>query len=282
MHGEEISVMTTKTPVVAMTIAGTDSGGSAGIAADLKTFASHHVHGTFAATVVTAQNTTGIASVHPIPPDMVAAQLDAILGDFSVRATKTGLLYTTEVLEGVAERVDQLGALVVDPVLVTSSGEPMLDDVMPELYRDRLFPHAVAVTPNVAEASLLTGIDVVDRESAMEAAVALCELGPQLAVITGLLEENFSVDTIATATGVTIREQQRIDTANVLGTGCSLSSAMTALIAKGTSVEASVGPAATFVHEGLRSSASWRLGAGRGPIDHFVDPSTPRKGRTDG
>lgn len=274
--------MTTKTPVVALTIAGTDSGGSAGIAADLKTFAAHSVHGTFAVTVVTAQNTTGIQSAHPIPADMVAGQLDAITSDFSVQATKTGLLFTPEVLEAVAERAGHLGQLVVDPVLVTSAGEPMLDDAMPELYRKRLFPHAAACTPNVAEASLLTGIDITDRDSAIEAALALRELGPELVVVTGLLDGEYSIDTIATANGVLAREQQRIDTANVLGTGCSLSSAMTAHIAKGASAEAAVDPAAAFVHKGLRSSASWRLGAGRGPIDHFVDRSTSEEEPTNG
>lgn len=257
-------------PPIALTIAGTDSGGSAGLAADLKTFSAHRVHGVFAVTVVTAQNSIGIRSVERINAEMVGQQLDAVLDDFAVAATKTGLLFTPDIVDIVGAHVGRLGQLVVDPVLVTSTGEPMLDDAMPDAYRTHLFPHAAVCTPNVAEASLLTGIDVVDRATAMEAASAIHTMGPDTVVVTGLLLDEVSVDAVATSEGSRTYERERIDTPNVLGTGCSLSAATAAHLARGASVVASIVDAASFVNDGLRSSASWRLGAGRGPIDHFV------------
>jgi len=259
-----------ETPPVVLTIAGSDSGGSAGLGADLKTFAAHRAHGVFAVTVVTAQNTTGISAVRAIEPEMVAAQLDALVEDFTIGAAKTGLLFTPEIVDVVAGRSGDVGHLVVDPVLVTSAGKPMLDDSMPHLYRERLLPHATVCTPNVAEASLLTGVQITDRKSALAAAVALRDLGPELVIVTGLLEEKSSIDAIADGTGERVREQSRIDTKNVLGTGCSLSAAIAALLAAGGPLGDAVEQAQTFVHEGLRSSAGWRLGDGRGPIDHFA------------
>lgn len=252
-----------------LTIAGTDSGGSAGLAADLKTFAAHAVHGVFAVTVVTAQNSLGIRSVEPVEATMVAEQLDAVADDFTITAAKTGLLFTPEIVEVVGARADAFGRLVVDPVLVTSAGVPMLDDAMPDAYRTHVFPHAAACTPNVAEASLLTGIDVVDRATAIEAAAAIETMGPEVVVVTGLLIDDLAIDVVVFNGESRVYEQARIDTQNVLGTGCSFSAAITALLASGADMETAIVGAAKFVHDGLRSSASWQLGAGRGPIDHF-------------
>lgn len=265
-----MTATTSATPSTALTIAGTDSGGAAGLAADVKTFAAHNVHGVFAVTVVTAQNSTGIRSVEPITADMVAQQIDAVADDFTIAATKTGLLFTPDVVEVVAARASRLGRLVIDPVLVTSAGRPMLDDAMPDAYRTHLFPHASLCTPNVAEASLLSGIDIVDRSSAMKAAAAIQKMGPELVVVTGLLLDELSVDALATDGRTTTHEQERIVTQNVLGTGCSLSAAAAAHLANTASLEDAVTRAAGFVHDGLRSSANWQLGQGRGPIDHFT------------
>lgn len=240
------------------------------MAADLKTFAAHFVHGVFAVTVVTAQNSTGIRSVSTIDADMVGAQLDALLDDVKIEATKTGLLFTPEIVEVVGSRAWGLGQLVVDPVLVTSAGVPMLDDAMPDAYRTHLFPHAAVCTPNVAEAELLSGVEITDRASAMTAAKAVQTMGPSLVIVTGLLLDDVSVDAIADDSGARVREQSRVDTVNVLGTGCSLSAATAAHLATGTTPGEAVDLAAGFVHDGLRSSANWRLGAGRGPIDHFT------------
>lgn len=260
------------TPPVALTIAGSDTGGSAGLAADLKTFARHGVHGVFALTIATAQNTTGITSVHSLPGAFVGEQIDAVTRDFRVAATKTGLLYSADAVEAVVERIDSLGPLVVDPVLVNSAGTPMLSGDMVELYRERLLPAATVITPNVAEASLLSGVEITDRESAVVAAEVLRALGPASVVITGLLEERWAIDIVAVDGEVYPMEHQRIDTKNVLGTGCSLSAAITSSLASGLPVEPSIGAAASFVLAGLESAVTWRLGEGRGPIDHFANP----------
>ncbi len=271
---QDRSCLVSPTPPVALTIAGTDTGGSAGLAADLKTFARHGVHGVFALTVATAQNTTGISSVHSLPATFVAEQVDAVTRDFNVAATKTGLLFSLDAVEVVIERAPSLGPLVIDPVLVTSAGVPMLAEEMTSLYRDRLIPLAAVTTPNVAEAALLSGIEITDRNSAFEAAAVLAALGPEAVVITGLLEERVAVDIVALDGQVEAIEHERIPTRNVLGTGCSLSAAITALLASGVPVEHCIGPAASFVLAGLESAMTWRLGEGRGPIDHFAEPNT--------
>ena len=275
-HGRDrrrLIELVSPTQPVGLTIAGSDTGGSAGLAADLKTFARHGVHGVFALTVATAQNTTGISSVHSIPGEFVGDQIDAVTRDFRVAATKTGLLYSADVVDVVVDRAGSLGPLVVDPVLVNSAGAPMLSPDMVSLYRERLVPIATVITPNVAEASLLSGVDIGDRASAKAAAEVLVELGPAAVVITGLLEERWAVDTVATDGEIYAMEHQRVDTKNVLGTGCSLSAAITASLASGVAIEPSVGSAASFVLAGLESAVTWRLGEGRGPIDHFADPS---------
>ncbi len=259
------------TPPVALTIAGTDTGGSAGLAADLKTFARHGVHGVFALTVATAQNTTGITAVTPMAKEFVGEQIDAVTKDFNVKATKTGLLYSVDAIDVVVDRFDRLGPLVVDPVLVNSSGLPMLSGDVVAAYRESLIPKAAVITPNVAEASLLSGIDITDRPSAMDAAAALAEMGPAV-VITGLLEDRWAVDILASDFGVEALEHKLVDTTNVLGTGCSLSASITASLASGLPFEGAVQAAASFVLAGLESATTWRLGEGRGPIDHFADP----------
>jgi hydroxymethylpyrimidine/phosphomethylpyrimidine kinase len=267
--------MTRDTPPVACTIAGTDSGGSAGLAADLKTFAAHRVHGVFAVTVVTAQNSTGIKAVETLPSALVGGQIDAVASDFTIGATKTGLLFSRENVEVVADRASALGPLVVDPVLVTSAGEPMLANDVSTAYVDLLFPLAAVITPNVFEAALLTGVDIADTASATEAASRLLDFGPAAVVITGLLTGDRAVDVIASHDGVVVRDRERIDTMNVLGTGCSLSAATAARLASGESMTAAIGAAGDFVHRGLRSGANWKLGEGRGPIDHFIPSSEP-------
>lgn len=263
--------MSTNSPPIACTIAGTDSGGNAGLAADLATFSAHRVHGVFAVTVVTAQNTTGIQAVEQMSGDFVASQLDALRADFAIAATKTGLLFSVPAIEAVASRIATLGTTVVDPVLVTSSGVPMLGDDVPQAYIDLLFPHADVITPNVAEAALLTGVSIDDEATAAEAAWRLHDMGPDVVVITGLLIADQSVDTIVDASGERWSRRSRVDTANVLGTGCSLSAATTALLASGWSTGDAIDAASGYVHAGLQSGAAWKLGAGRGPIDHFVE-----------
>ncbi len=258
------------TPPVALTIAGSDSGASAGVAADLKTFASHGVHGVFALTIATAQNTTGITDVHELPAEFIGNQIDAVTRDFNVAATKTGLLYSPTAVDVVVERAHSLGPLVIDPVIVNSAGTPMLAPEMTLLYIDKLFPLAAVITPNVSEAGLLSGIEISDRESASEAAKKLASFGPSVVVVTGLLEQDAAVDVVSYDGSVEVVEHRRILTSNVLGTGCSLSASITASLASGLPVEGAIHAAVAFVLAGLESSATWRLGEGNGPIDHFA------------
>ena len=263
------------TPPIACTIAGTDSGGSAGLAADLASFAAHRVHGVFAVSVVTAQNTTGIVASSPMPAAFVGSQIDALTADFDIVATKTGMLYSPDVVAQVTERVEDLGHLVVDPVLVSSNGSPIFDEKMQAAYVEQLFGHAAVITPNVAEASLLTSLPITNHEDAALAASRLREMGAERVLVTGLLVEHESIDVFCDEFGVTVSSRSRIATENVLGTGCSLSAAITALVARGWPLRDAIDSAAEYVHVGIVGGSDWKLGSGRGPIDHFA-PSLPK------
>lgn len=260
----------TMTPAVALTVAGTDSGGCAGVAADLKTFAAHGVHGIFAVTLVTAQNTAGIVSAEPMPTALVESQIDALTSDFAIAASKTGLLYSVEAVHAVADRAAQLGPLVVDPVLVSSTGRQFVDNAVVTAYVEQLFPVARVITPNVAEASLLTGRSISSRHEALAAATALVGTGIEAVLITGLLDGDRAIDVLATSDGSDAFDHDLIETTNVLGTGCSLSASIAAHLAQGDDLVSAVSQARAYVLDGLRSSAEWHLGAGRGPIDHLA------------
>lgn len=259
-------------PVVALTIAGTDSGGSAGAAADLKTFAAHGVHGVFAVCLLTAQNSTGIAGLTQVDPDFVGLQIDVLSEDFVVAAHKTGLLYSIDVVDQVVDRSDQLGTRVVDPVLVRSSGEPLVGDDVLDRYRNDLVPSAALVTPNMAEAQLLSGCVVDSVDSAGLAAQRLVELGATAVVVTGVPDNEADViaDVLCTEEHIEVLRHDRVATPNLLGTGCSFSASCTAQLAKGASIPDAVMTARDYVVRGLQSAASWRLGAGQGPIDHMA------------
>ncbi len=261
--------MSRPTPPVAMTIAGTDSGSGAGVGADVKAFAAHGVHGVFVVTVVTAQNTVAVRSAHPIPAEMIAAQIDALVDDFSVLASKTGLLWGVEAIAAVSDRVDRLGSLVVDPVLVNSRRERMQPPEVDQLYRTRLFPAALVVTPNVAEAELLTGMTIETTSDAEAAAERLLEDGPSNVVITGLLSGGDALDVWAGPHGVTTLLEPLVEMRNVHGTGCSFAATIAARLAHGDSAAAAIPEAKRTVAAGIRAAAEWELGDGQGPIDHF-------------
>jgi hydroxymethylpyrimidine/phosphomethylpyrimidine kinase len=285
----------TATPPVALTIAGSDSGGGAGIQADLVTFAALGVHGTSAVTALTAQNTVGVAGVHVPPVDFLQAQLDAVLDDLAVAAVKTGMLATEAVVRAVAEvaAAGRLPRLVVDPVLVSSTGARLLDPGAERAYAEALFPHALVVTPNTREATALTGIDIVTVDDARSAARRLGGLGPAWVVIKGghLLAEadaggsegsgagggQQAVDVVYEAdTGeLTELRRPRVDTRNDHGTGCTFAAATVAHLARGATVAEALAAAKQFVHEGLVSSADWRLGGGHGPVGKLGAWSSP-------
>jgi hydroxymethylpyrimidine/phosphomethylpyrimidine kinase len=270
----------TATPPVALTIAGSDSGGGAGIQADLVTFAALGTHGASAVTALTAQNTVGVAGVHVPPVDFLRAQLDAVLDDLPVAAVKTGMLATEAVVRVVAEvaAAGRLPNLVVDPVLVSSTGARLLDPGAESAYLDILFPHALVVTPNTREASALTGTPIVTVDDARHAARWLGGRGPAWVVIKGGHlaggddrdggRAGEAVDVVyETATGaVTELRRPRIDTRNDHGTGCTFGAATAALLARGAPVPEALAVAKQFVHDGLVSSADWQLGGGHGPV----------------
>ncbi len=258
------------TPPAALTIAGSDSGGGAGMQADLKTFAALGVHGTCAVTAVTAQNTVGVIALHSPPASFLTAQLDAVLSDFSVQATKTGFLATTDNIAAVVAHADRLGRLVVDPVMVSSRGDRIVSQAAQHAYVATLFPRATVITPNAREAAMLLGRSVRTVDELQEAASALHNLGPTVVVVKGGgLSGKESIDAVFDGTSSWLLRAPRVATPNNHGTGCSFSAATVAHLALGFSMSDALLAAKEYVTAGLRSSAAWRLGAGHGPIDHM-------------
>ena len=267
-------------PITALTVAGSDSGGGAGIEADLRTFSAFGVHGTCAITVVTAQNTVSVQQAFALDSDLVAAQIEAVTDDFAVAATKTGLLATPATVLRVAElaRAARLPHLVVDPVLVSSTGRPLMDHAGVEVYRDSLIPFAEIVTPNLREACLLADVDLGDVttvDAMAELAVALLGLGAPYVLVKGgyfAVEDTahgHSPDVLAGPGGLTLLDAPRVVTRNIHGTGCSLSAAIAAGRGLGRSVDDAVRDAKSFVLAAITGAASWQLGRGHGPIDHL-------------
>ena len=266
------------TPPVALTIAGSDSGAGAGLQADLKTFAALGVYGTSAVTALTAQSTRGVSGVHPVPGAFVVAQAEAVLGDFAVRAVKTGMLGTLEVVEAVAALASagRLPHLVVDPVMVASSGDRLLEQSAEQAYRCLLLPHAAVLTPNLLEAEVLLGGRIGTLDEQREAARALATLGPRVVVVKGghgtADSGDEAVDVVWDGTGMRELRAPRVDTGNTHGTGCTFAAAITAGLARDPSVTEAVDAAKAYVGQALLGGAHWRLGAGHGPLDHGSSP----------
>lgn len=258
-------------PPVALTIAGSDSGGGAGIQADLKTFAALGVYGMSAVTAITVQNTVGVRDALVLDAGLVAAQIDAVLEDIGCDAAKTGMLGTAEVVTAVAERLaaHAVADVVVDPVMVAKSGDRLLDEDARTAVIEHLLPVARIVTPNLPEAEALLGREIAPREMA-EAARELCALGARATVVKGgHAGSEYSVDVLYDAlTGELTRlSAPRLDTTNTHGTGCTFASAIAAFLARGWRLEAAVAWAKRFVTEAIRRGLP--LGAGHGPTDHF-------------
>lgn len=261
----------TRRPPVALTIAGSDSGGGAGIQADLKTFTVLGVYGMSALTAVTVQNTVGVRDVLVLEPALVAAQIDAVMEDIGCDAAKTGMLGTAEVVEVVANRLQhhRVPNVVVDPVMVAKSGDRLLDDDARTAVIEHLLPVARIVTPNLPEAEALLGGEIEPAQAA-EAARQLCALGARAAVVKGGHgggERSVDVLYDADTDCVIHLSAPRIDTRNTHGTGCTFSSAIAAFLARGERLEAAVAWAKRFVTEAIRRGLP--LGAGHGPTDHI-------------
>jgi hydroxymethylpyrimidine/phosphomethylpyrimidine kinase len=262
-----------RTPLVALTLAGTDSGGAAGMAADLATFASLGVHGTCAVTAVTAQDTTGVHRVVPLGAEDVRAQVAAVLGDLPPAAAKTGMLGSPEVAAVAAEMLGGL-PLVVDPVLVASSGAALGGEAVVRAYRDVLLPRATVVTPNRDEAAALTGLDR-DRP-ATELALALRELCPSVVLTGGDPDTETCHDVVVDGAGrTTVLPHPAVPTRNDHGTGCTYSAALAVHLGRGLALTPAAAQAQAFVARTLRTSRSWALGRGRGPVAHIHTHTVP-------
>ncbi len=265
----------TRVPV-ALTIAGSDSGAGAGIQADLKTFAALGVYGASAITAITAQNTLGVAAVFELPPDMVAAQIDAVVEDMGTDAVKTGMLASAEIIAVVAERVQRhgLGNLVVDPVMVAKSGHPLLRADAVDALRRLLLPLATVVTPNLPEAEVLLGRTIVTEEEMAAAAREIASLGARAVVVKGGHRPGpEAVDLLYWEGRVQRLVAPRIETSATHGTGCTFASAIAAGLARGLDVPEAVVRAKEYLTEALRRA--YPVGQGRGPVDHFWRWRTP-------
>ncbi|MER7277371.1 bifunctional hydroxymethylpyrimidine kinase/phosphomethylpyrimidine kinase [Dactylosporangium sp. NPDC000244] len=255
-------------PPVALTIAGSDSGGGAGIQADLKTFAAHEVFGTSVITALTAQNTAGVRAISAVDPGFVEAQLEAVLDDLPVAGVKTGMLANPDTVALVARLAPRLPNLVVDPVLVASSGDRLFTADAERAYLELLFPHAAVVTPNLREASVLLGREVLDADDAAKAAGDLAAYGPRCVVVKGghLRGSAEAVDAVWYDGHTSLLSAPWIDTTNNHGTGCTFAAATAARLAAGDELPVALARAKSYVHSALTRSASWTLGAGHGPL----------------
>ena len=254
----------------ALTIAGSDSGGGAGIQADLKTFAALGVYGTSAITAITAQNTLGVSDVHVVPVSSIRAQIDAVMSDLGADAVKIGMLATAEVIAAVADAIDahRLSPVVLDPVMVAKGGSRLLAPDAVEAMRALLLPRAAVVTPNLAEAEVLTGLPVRDVPGMEAAARALVDAGAAAALVKGgHLDSDAIVDLLWDGHTLHRYETRRIDTPHTHGTGCTLASAVAAGLALGLSLHESVTQAHRYVQAAIASAPG--LGKGHGPLNHF-------------
>ncbi len=258
---------------IALTIAGSDSSGGAGIQADLKTFAALGVYGASVITALTAQNTRGVSAIHDVPADFIAAQIDAVFSDLDVAAVKIGMLSQTASIETVAIGLDRHRAknIVLDPVMVAGSGDRLLAADAVAALRHALFPAALVITPNLMEAAALLDVPPARTESEMEAqARALLDLGARNVLIKGGHGEGTeSVDLLVGEGGAQRFAAKRVATENTHGTGCTLSSAIAAGLAKGLDLTTAVGEAKTYVTAAIAGADTLAVGHGHGPLHHF-------------
>jgi hydroxymethylpyrimidine/phosphomethylpyrimidine kinase len=258
---------------IALTIAGSDSSGGAGIQTDLKTFAALGVYGASAITALTAQNTQGVEAVLVVPPDFVARQIKVVARDLNIGAVKIGMLATGEIIEAVAAALETLPGIpvVLDPVMVAASGDILLDEDAIDTLRTVLLPRATLVTPNLPEAAKLLGGDEARDERAMsDQAAALRRLGAKAVLIKGGHAEGAeAIDTLVDDEGELRLAAPRVPTNNTHGTGCTLSSAIAAELAKGASLREAAARAKAYVSAAIAAADQLEIGRGRGPVHHF-------------
>ncbi len=254
----------------ALTIAGSDSGGGAGIQADLKTFAAYRVYGTSAITAVTAQNTRGVQAWQALPAGLVVAQIEAVVGDIGADAVKIGMLGNAAIVRAVADALEQLALerIVLDPVMIAKGGDRLLEEAAVEELRARLLPRAHVVTPNIPEAEVLTGASIRSLEDMHAAAAALGRTGARVVLVKGGHAEGPESIDVAWVGGRTVEiTGPRLATRSTHGTGCTLSSAIAANLAKGVDDEEALRDARQFVEGAIRHAPG--IGTGHGPLEHM-------------
>ncbi len=262
--------MAQRQPKKLLTIGGSDSGGSAGIQADLKSWTALGAHGMCALTVLTAQNTRTIAGLQFVEPDFLALQIETVLADYGADAIKTGFIGRKSLITTIADCIRGRPNVIIDPVLLNSQGQPLFDKTVVDSYRDDLFPLAALVTPNINEASLLTGQPIDTLEELEAAARSIYALGCQAVLIKRFRQADSVIDLLFDGERSSLMSYPWIETQNTHGSGDSLSAAIAYHIANGASWETAIEQARQFVAAGLSGSQSWQLGAGQGPIAHYT------------
>ncbi len=263
---------------IALTIAGSDSSGGAGIQADLKAFCAFGVYGASVITALTAQNTTGVQGVFPVPPEVVGQQLKSVFDDLHVKAIKTGMLANRAIIDAVATGLDASGnaTVVVDPVMVATSGDLLLEPDAVTAVRDVLLPRASIITPNLGEAAqLLAAAPALSRPDMERQARDLLALGPAAVLLKGghFGDDDVAADVLATPGGLQWYEADWIDTPNTHGTGCTLAASIAAASALGMPLEKAIGAAKDYLTRALAAGAGLSVGRGHGPVDHLVGRS---------
>jgi hydroxymethylpyrimidine/phosphomethylpyrimidine kinase len=256
----------------ALTIAGSDSGAGAGIQADLKTFAAHGVYGTSAITAVTAQNTVAVSRFEPVSPDLVRAQIDAVMSDIGADAAKTGMLATAAIVRTVAAAIRDLRIpfVVVDPVMIAKSGDRLLDDAAMDAMKTDLLPCAFLVTPNIPEAEALTGLSITTDDERREAARQILAFGPAAVVVKGgHFPSRDIVDLLYADGGFSEFKHERVASRHTHGTGCTFAASITASLALGRSLDEAIPLAQRYIAGAIRNGPE--VGKGHGPMDHFWD-----------
>lgn len=257
-----------------LTIAGSDSGGGAGIQADIKAISAMGCYATSAITAVTVQNTLGVEAVHPIPLDILRGEIEAVLSDIGTDAVKIGMLHSSEVVEVVADALQRhnITNIVLDPVMVSTSGHRLIEESAIATLRQRLLPIARVITPNIPEAEILAGVKIDSNDQLAEVARTLSQGGKVSVLLkAGHLTENLLVDVLYNAEDDSIVElpSERLYTPNTHGTGCTLSSALAATLAQGHSLTEAARRAKEYLTGAIRSGAEYEIGGGHGPVDHL-------------
>ncbi|TCS79203.1 bifunctional hydroxymethylpyrimidine kinase/phosphomethylpyrimidine kinase [Tepidibacillus fermentans] len=256
----------------ALTIAGSDSGGGAGIQADLKTFTTLGVYGLSVITSITAQNTQGVFGIYDVPIEGVEKQIDVVLSDIGTDAIKIGMLSSSQIVQVVSEKLKKYNhiPIVVDPVMVAKGGSPLLTDEAKEEIKNSLFPLATVITPNIPEAEVLTGLRIQSIEDMKRAAEQLLLYGPQSVIIKGGHLENEAVDLFYDGEAWSLFPAKRIQTKNTHGTGCTFSSAIAAELAKGKELKTAIEIAKNYIQAAIEEADQLAIGSGHGPTNHFA------------